>query len=198
MEPNRLTLSVEKTVYPPSEDSFLLANALKIPIRAAVLDLGCGSGIQGLTAAKRGANEIWFVDISPKALFSAKKNLKKNIGKNELKTLKTVFKKSDLFSKIPKKTKFDRIIFNPPYVPGKTVRWKDTDGGKQGRETLDRFLNSVGNFLKPKGRVYFLQSDLNGIEKTESKLKKNGFEFEIVARQKLFFEELVVFRCRKK
>ncbi|MFH0955144.1 MAG: HemK2/MTQ2 family protein methyltransferase [Candidatus Micrarchaeota archaeon] len=198
MEPNHLTFSVEKTVYPPCEDSYLLAHALKIPRNAAVLDLGCGSGIQGITAIKGGASEIWFLDINQKALSCAKKNLEKNIGKKELKKIKTIFKKSDLFSKIPGKKTFDCIVFNPSYVPSETIQWNDTDGGKNGRETLDRFLKSAGKFLNPKGTVYFLQSSVNGIQKTESKLKKLGFEFEIVARQKLFFEELAVFRCRKK
>lgn len=193
-----LKLSVLRTVYPPSEDSELLAQSLRIPAEAVVLDLGCGSGIQGITAAQQGADEVWCVDINPNAIKCAKKNIGQNLTRAQAKHTKFIFKKSDLFSDISKKLRFNVIVFNPPYVPSETVQWNDTDGGKKGRETLDRFLDSFENFLAPKGTVYFLQSTLNGILITQKKLQKIGFVPEIIGRQKLFFEELLVFKATQK
>ena len=41
---------------------------------AGVLDLGCGSGILGIAARKRGAKEVTFLDIDPHAVQNAKEN----------------------------------------------------------------------------------------------------------------------------
>ncbi|MDO8625102.1 MAG: methyltransferase [Candidatus Diapherotrites archaeon] len=175
-------------VYPPSEDSYLLANSIQIPKKADCLDLGCGSGIQGITMAKIDAQSVTFCDQFKTALDLAKKNCEQNKVK-----CKTHFIQSDLFSRIENK-KFDVIAFNPPYVPSDGIKWKDTDGGKKGREVLDKFLDHVTEHLKTDGQLFFLQSSLNGEATTKKRLNELGFAFEIVARQKLFFEELIVYR----
>lgn len=181
-------------MYEPQEDSFLLAQNLSVPLGARVLDLGCGCGMQGLAAAMRGASEIVFADVNPKALENAKRNAELNqqaIGREK----KFFFVQSDLFSNL-KNESFDCIVFNPPYVPsGSKKKWVETDGGHHGREVLDRFLKEFPAFLKPSGIVFFLQSSVNGISGTESTLKKMNFRFETVAKEKLFFEELIVFKA---
>ncbi len=177
-------------IYPPSEDSELLAQSLTIPKNAVCLDLGCGTGIQGITMALLGAKSVTFCDQNPLALENAKQNKKLNHL-----TCETKFIQSDLFENISEK--FDVITFNPPYVPSEKIKWIDTDGGKKGRIVLDRFLDKIEKHLKPNGQVFFLQTSLNETNPTEKKLKQNGFEFEIVNKQKLFFEELLVYRCWK-
>lgn len=185
-------LDVFDSVYEPLEDSLLLANAVQIKPVDNALDLGCGCGIQGINLVLQGASQVICLDINPLCLQNTRHNFKKNGFENNLQLIE-----SDLFEKIPFNQKFDVIVFNPPYVASENLRWKETDGGKKGREILDRFLDSVEDFLKPIGTVFFLQTDLNGISQTEQKLKKRNFRFEIVARQKLFFEELVIFKaCR--
>ncbi|MBN1940958.1 MAG: methyltransferase [Candidatus Diapherotrites archaeon] len=178
--------NVFDSVYPPAEDSELLASAIRISKGARVLDLGCGSGIQGINAILQGAGFVCFADKNPRALENAKSNLSK-LGSNA----KTGFVETNLFSQI--NGKFDFILFNPPYVPSNGKKYLDLDGGKKGREVLDKFLFTFPKFLSEKGKVFFLQSSLNGIEQTEKILKQQGFSRKIVARKKLFFEELVVF-----
>ena len=179
-----------ESVYSPSEDSFLLSDAIKISKGAGILDLGCGTGIQGLTALLQGACFVCFADKNPAAL----KNARQNFEILGIKA-KVSFVKSDLFSGIRKK--FDFIFFNPPYVPSSEKKFLDLDGGKKGRETLDRFLNDFPKFLLPEGKVFFLQSSLNGNAETSRVLKKLGFKCKIIARKKLFFEELAVFLAWK-
>ena len=105
-------------------------------------------------------------------------------------------RQSNLFENVSEK--FDLIIFNPPYVPSDKVAFKEVDGGKKGREILDLFLDEMPNHLKKGGSCFFLQSSLNGEKETEKVLEKKGLVFSIVARQKLFFEELLVFSCQAK
>ena len=176
-------------VYPPLEDSFLLAKSLPEFTGKTVLDMGCGTGIQGITALASGAKKTVFADKNPLALACAKKNLEK-LG------LQGEFVQSDLFENI--REKFDAIIFNPPYVPSEKTVYPDVDGGKKGREVLDRFIEGFPARLKEKGECFFLQSSLNGIEKTRSLLSKKKFSAEIIAGEKLFFEELVIFKAQRK
>ncbi len=191
-----LELDVFPSLYEPQEDSFLLAKILSVPQGSRVLDLGCGCGMQGLTAAMRGASEIVFADLNPKALQNAWHNAELNakaLGQEK----KFFFVESDLFSNL-KNQLFDCIVFNPPYVPSDSKKkWVETDGGHKGREVLDRFLAEFSNFLKPNGTVFFLQSSLNGISETESQLHKTNFQFEIIGKEKLFFEELLVFKANR-
>ena len=186
---NTPNLHVFASVYPPKEDSHLLAESTKIKRGSHVLDMGCGSGIQGITAFNKGASSVTFVDINPQALANVRKNL------SETRIDKSLFIQSNLFEAV--KGKFDVILFNPPYVPTEKIKWKDTDGGSAGREILDVFLEDFPTHLKRSGKCFFLQSNLNGIKQTQTMLREQAFEHEIVGRKKLFFEELVVVKCWK-
>lgn len=59
----------------PKEDNLNLFNLLD---NKKVLDIGCGSGHSLLYTAKRGAKELWGVDLSSKQIENAKKLLSKN------------------------------------------------------------------------------------------------------------------------
>ena len=176
-------------VYSPREDSFLLAKTLPNFSGKTALDMGCGTGIQGITALLNGAEKTVFVDKNPLALECTKKNLEKLGLLGEL-------VQSDLFENIHEK--FDAIIFNPPYVPSEKIVYLDVDGGKKGREILDKFIEGFPKHLKPGGECFFLQSSLNGIEKTRKTLAAKNFSAQVIAGEKLFFEELVIFKAGKK
>src|SRR3989338_4974003 len=178
---------MQETVYSPREDSFLLIECVEVKPKQLVLDIGTGSGIQAIKAASMGAKVI-AVDISSKALEKAAENAAR-AGVLE----KIEFRESDLFKKV--KEKFDAIIFNPPYVPSEGIKLTDIDGGKNGREVLDRFLAEFKKHLQGKGKCFFLQSSLNGVTETEAKLEKQKMRFRIVGRKRLFFEELLVFKA---
>jgi len=188
---DKIKLEVFDSVYFPTEDSFLLINAVKIKPNSTVLDLGCGSGVQSINAIQKGAKKVLAIDINPKALKNTILNANKTKTEKKIKT-----KKSNLFESV--KEKFDLIIFNPPYVQSEKIELIDVDGGIQGREILDPFLEEFSDFLNENGKCFFLQSSLNGIHKTEKKLEEKNLEFEIVAKKHLFFEELVVFCVWKK
>ncbi|HLC36497.1 MAG TPA: HemK2/MTQ2 family protein methyltransferase [archaeon] len=177
------------SVYEPREDSFLLAESVSIKKGSSVLDLGTGSGIQGINALLLGAGKVTASDINSEAL----KNFSMNAEKLGFKNFECI--ESNLFEKI--RGKFDAIIFNPPYIPAEKIKFIDLDGGKKGREVLDGFLEKFDEYLNEGGVCFFLQTDLNGAAETEKILKKKNLKFEIIARKKLFFEELLVFRVEK-
>ena len=178
------------SVYGPREDSLLLAGCIKDSAVAgrSCLDVGCGSGIQSINLALKGASGIVAIDINEKAVANTSHNAKKlGFGK----TITAL--QSDLFVNVH--GKFDIIVFNPPYLESESLEERELDGGRKGREVLDRFLNDAGGHLTEHGKIYFLQSSLNGISETKARLKKLGLDAEIVAKNRIFFEELIVFEA---
>jgi release factor glutamine methyltransferase len=82
----------------------------ELPENQQVLDMGCGSGVLGLTlAAARPGWEVTLVDVSRDALALAQEN------DAALKLSNTSFLESDLFDKTG--IAFDGIVANLPYVP---------------------------------------------------------------------------------
>nr|WP_248698116.1 HemK2/MTQ2 family protein methyltransferase [Methanosarcina acetivorans] len=92
------------------------------------------------------------------------------------------------------------MLFNPPYLPTseeeKVPGWLNYafDGGASGRETLDRFLDEVRNYLKPGGKILVLISSITGPEAVKERMERLGFEVDVVRRKKVSFEELMVVR----
>ena len=189
-----MKLKVLPSVYDPAEDSFLLADNLDIKQGDKVLDIGCGSGIQSLVAAKKGAKVI-AVDINPEAV----KNTKINAADLDLEDLIQV-RQSNLFENVPE-TDFDVIIFNPPYLPSggglNNALSKAWDGGKTGREIISDFLKEAKKHLKKGGKIFFVISSITGKEEVEKTLKEAGYKSKVIASQKMFFEELFVFEAER-
>jgi len=176
-------------VYEPSDDSYLLADALKnYNLKGKyVLDIGTGTGILAIAAAQKNASVI-ATDINDKAIEIAKKNAALNGVKIE-------FRKSNLFEGINEK--FDLIVFNSPYLPVETEKisnkilekaWND-DG------TVKRFFERVDTHLKDEGKFLLLLSSL-----TKISLERYAEKFMVkkVASKKMFFEEIFVVEGKKK
>ena len=185
-------LDVFPTVYGPREDSLLLAESIDdATVKGrSCLDVGCGSGIQAVNLALKGAAKVVAVDVNERAVENTLHNAKK-LGFGE--TITAL--QSDLFGNVD--GNFDVIVFNPPYLESESLGERELDGGRKGREVLDRFLEGAGKHLNSKGRIYFLQSSLNGIGETEQMLGRLGLRHMIVSRKRIFFEELVVFEAEK-
>jgi methylase of polypeptide subunit release factors len=98
-------------------------------------------------------------------------------------------KRSNLFDKISSNHKFDVIVFNPPYLPeDKNDKLKDTSGGKKGNETINLFLKQSKNHLNLKGNIFLLTSSYT------PKVNFEGYKKNLLAKKKLFFEELYVWK----
>ena len=108
-----LVLEVNPDVLIPRfETEILVDEVLKnIPQNGTLLDVGTGSGAIALSCAvERTDISVTAVDISEKALATAKRNAEKYGVKN------LEFRQSDLVSAIQPHEKFDVIAANLPYV----------------------------------------------------------------------------------
>lgn len=179
-------------VYTPREDSLLLADHLRVPKGARVLDLGTGCGIQGIVASAR-AGRVVATDINPGAVRCAEENARLNGVVN------MTVAEGDLFDGI--EGRFDLIAFNPPYLPTEPWEPRDMasrawDGGMDGRAVVDRFLEDAGNHLSDDGYIILVQSSLNDPPRTISALREGSLNARIVAERAFFFERLYLLEAR--
>lgn len=133
---------------------WLLKN-VKLPQNPHVLDMGCGSGVLGLTlAADLPGSQATLADLSPDALDLARENAAL------LEIRNATFVESDLFSALAGRT-FDLIAANLPYVPetdrptlSKEVS-HDPDlalfSGPDGLDLIRRFIPQAKGHLNPGG-----------------------------------------------
>ncbi len=177
-------------VYEPAEDTFLLANNLEVERMSRALEIGTGTGLIAILASRK-ARMVKATDINHHALDCTLKNIIVNKAYN------VELRKRNLFEPV-KDEKFDLILFNTPYLPTSEAETVDGEldaawnGGPSGREVIDRFLCEVKDHLNPGGKVQMVQSTLSGNEETLEKLEELGFKASITAREKGFFEEMVV------
>jgi len=173
------------TVYQPSDDSYMMLEALKgsgVKPGDRVLDMGTGSGILAIAAEKRGCS-VTAVDINPEAIKAAKEAAKKEGARIR-------FAVSDLFESV--KGSYDLILFNAPYVGTERAETKDMesaawDGGFDGLQVIYRFLSMVKRFLKPRGQIMMTTSSMDDVIP-----KFPGFDSRPLAKKSFFFERLWV------
>ena len=185
-----MKLEVPESVYYPGEDSELLAKHIEsLDLHGkSVLEVGCGSGLLSIIAAKKGAS-VTAVDINKEAVEMAKANAGANSA-----AITAV--ESDLFSSV--KGKFDLIIFNPPYLPVEEGEKDPTyAGGATGRETIERFVACVKSHLNPGGVVLMVISSLTGEKEVIELFEKQGIKASVAAREKIPWEELIVIEARQ-
>jgi release factor glutamine methyltransferase len=178
-----------KEVYAPNDDSYLLLKVIEVVPGERFLEIGCGSGLIALHAAKAGA-EVVAADINPHAVECTKRNA----ARNNLRIESTI---GDLFEKV--EGYFDAIAFNPPYLPEETrsTSWleRSWSGGEEGSEIAARFLEEAWRHLAPGGRVYIILSSLGGFM-TALKAAKGHYDSELIEEKHMFFESIYAYKLR--
>jgi release factor glutamine methyltransferase len=168
-------------VYPPDEDSFLLLKYVDNLVYGRVLDMGTGSGILAVAAAKNEeVREVMAVDIDPCALEVGKKRAEIHDVMDNI-----TFVQSNLFQKV--EGRFDWILFNPPYLPSEgEISEFSWAGGEKGKEVIIRFLEEAPRYLEGDGSLLLVYSDKTGIESSDFK----NYRFQLLEEEKIFFETL--------
>ena len=161
-------------VYPPVfETTKRFIGELPSTPCDTLLDLGTGTGIAGLLAA-RDARHVWATDVTDRAVRFTEFN--RRLAGMENMTVG----KGDLYEPVVGLT-FDRIVIHPPYVPAK-VRRSDhvfAVSGDDGEQIIRRTVEGLPQYLRPGGRFYSLQvaTDREG-EDFEERVRKWLGDFE--------------------
>jgi len=157
-----------------------------------VADVGTGSGLQALAAARAGASNVVAVDINPHAVTTAAANASANGFEHCIVTIT-----SDLLSAIPPSRKFDVIFSNPPFCDGRA--WDIADrawrAGPEYRDITPLF-DQARERLTPEGVMYVILSSHTDLEFIAAVIRRAGFSVRIISRLRVFFETLVIFELR--
>lgn len=140
-----------------------------------VLDLGTGSGICALAAARRGAR-VTAVDINPAAV----RCLQANALMNQLQE-KIDARHGDLFSPVWGQ-RFDLVFFNPPFLLGAPRDARDA--AWRGSGVAEAFAAGLNEHLRPGGMALLLLSSWgDACPLFVDELARRGFAQAIAARR---------------
>ena len=81
---------------------------------------------------------------------------------------------------------------NLPYLATTEIIDIATDGGKDGFEIPKKIFDSVIENMAENGKFIFVTSSLSNYSKLIEYAQKLGLKTQIIARKKLFFEELIL------
>lgn len=152
-----------------------------------VLEIGSGSGLISLTAARKGAY-VTAVDVNPKAVANTSMNAKHN-------GLAIEVYQSDLFDNVAD-AGFDWILINPPYYPKEPAN--DYEKAWYCGEEFDYFKKLFFQ-LKQRGDAescYMILSDSCDLDRIHAIAKQNGLLLEIVQAKTVAGEQLTIYRSK--
>ena len=176
------TFKVNQNVLIPRADTEILIEKVISKINARdtfnILDLGCGTGIIGMTLAlERPFSKVTLIDQSEDALKNTQDNQAFHQASN------VTIQKSDWFSALAK-TKFDLIVSNPPYLEEndphllKGLEHEPTDAlisGPMGMNAIQHIIENAKNHLNLDAWL-FIEHGFNQAEIVKNLFQKNGYQ----------------------
>jgi HemK-related putative methylase len=153
-----------------------------------VLDLGTGSGVCALAAARHSSRVVG-VDINADAVRCARANAVLNALEHRVD-----FRHGDLFTPVAGE-RFDLVLFNPPFLLGtpRTAReaaWRSDD-------LASRFAAQLAGHLLPGGSALLLLSSFgDACTLFELELRRAGFVLAVEAERHFVNEALTLLRAR--
>jgi release factor glutamine methyltransferase len=114
-----------------------------------VLDMGTGSGVGAIVAARRGFRSV-AVDVNPEAVRCARINALLNRVEDQMEV-----RHGDLFDPV-KGERFDLVLFNPPFFRG--VPRSPLDTAWRATDVMERFAAGLPAALAPGGRALLVLS----------------------------------------
>ncbi len=160
-----------------------------IPAGSAVLDMGTGSGIGAIFAA-RWAGRVVGVDVNRAAVRCAQIN----VLLNEVEERVTI-RHGDLFAPVQGE-RFDVVLFNPPFYRGEPTSMLDR--AFHATDIMERFITELPYHLKPAGYALLQLSSVGDETSFLQLFESAGYEIGIVCQQTNPLERLTLYRlCPK-
>ncbi len=158
-----------------------------------VADVGTGSGILALAAARAGAAEVVAIDVNPNAARAAAENAGLNGLADRVSGVC-----SNLLSALAPRPRFDVILSSPPSFAGEPLDLADRawHAGPGYRDIVALF-DQVAERLAPGGRLYVLLSSDSDLELMGALAGRAGFQTRAVRTRSILVESFMVFECTR-
>jgi methylase of polypeptide subunit release factors len=189
-------LTVRPTVFHPSwflTSEYFAAFIGTMDLRGKhVVEVGTGSGILALAAARAGAASVLAVDINPNAALSASENAQANGLGDRVRALC-----SNLLSAIAPKPLFDVVLSSPPSFAGEPLDLADRawHAGPGYRDIIDLF-SQARERLRPEGRMYVLLSSDSDLALMGELARHAGFTAKVIDKRSILIESLLIYELR--
>ena len=190
---NDIQLTIPPQVFHPGfffSTQLLLQYIDKLDLdKKEFLEMGCGSGLISIVAAKKGA-VVTSSDINIIAIAELRKNSAQNNVSIEIIA-------SDLFAAIPIK-QFDVIAINPPFYKKQPLREKDYAWycGEKG-EYFSVFFKVLKEYVHSGTKIFMVLFEGADMKMINGFAVKNNFELRLVHRKKNLLEENFIFKIEK-
>ena len=187
------TLTVPPTVFHPgyfiSSEAFAgFVDKLDLSGKT-VADVGTGSGIIALAAARAGASTVIATDINPNAGAAAQDNADANGLRGKVHGLCC-----NLLEAIEPKPVFDVIMSSPPKHAGEPKDLADAGwhAGAGNRNILNLF-EQARQRLKPGGSIYLMISSDSDLDMYGKAIAKAGFKARLAFEHSILFESFPLY-----
>jgi methylase of polypeptide subunit release factors len=165
-------LKVGPATFRPSTVSSLVADSMEIEEGSTVIDVGCGSGVLSIIAAKLGARMVFGLDAAEDTVEVATVNAEAQ-GVAD----RTSFHRGNIFDPLPEGVEADLVIGDISGIPDPLASasgWFPSGlaGGPTGAELPMRMLEEAKRFLRKGGRLLLptgsLQDESSILDKAKS------------------------------
>lgn len=167
-----MDLMVGRETFRPSTISSLLADALEFKPGAVVVDVGTGSGILSIIAAKLGASKVYGLDAAAETVEIATANAERH-GVSD----RVEFAQGDMFEPLDPDLEVDVVIGDVSGIPDEIANvsgWfpSGLSGGPTGAELPMRMIEESKRLLKKGGSLFLptgsLQDENSILERARS------------------------------
>jgi release factor glutamine methyltransferase len=153
-----------------------------------VADVGTGSGILALAAARAGATAV-AIDINPGAVRATTDNARANGLGDRVSAVR-----SDLMSGLESDALFDMIISNPPFFAGEPRDIADRAWvAGPGYRDIASLFEQARQRLNPSGKMYVLLSSDSDLHFLGQLIARAGFRARIATAFSILVESMIIY-----
>jgi methylase of polypeptide subunit release factors len=157
-----------------------------------VVDVGTGSGVLALAAARAGARFVVAVDVNGEAARCAAENARANGLDQRVSAVC-----GDLLSSLAPDARFDVVLSNPPFFAGEPRDLADRawHAGPRYRDIIPLFEQARMR-LAENGRMYVVLSSDADLDAIKELYDRANLTARVVLERKLLFESMLIYELR--